>query len=176
MTIWISLSLHRCQGTLPVGSERNNLDLIDFLLMFGVICDQRTGRSHGKPDEDSIIVRDRIVLGDFKRLYGGGVNGWHIHETLKLNYICVHGMIKLVLFDVRPDSTTKGNLMEIFFGDDNYCMVHIPCGIANASKGMTYPFAISCNVASEAHNPNLKYKRIDPHSGEIPYDWARKDF
>ena len=137
------------------------------------IPDERGTILHGIRSDNILTPFGEVY---FKRLYGGGVNGWHIHETLKLNYICVHGMIKLVLFDVRPDSTTKGNLMEIFFGDDNYCMVHIPCGIANASKGMTYPFAISCNVASEAHNPNLKYKRIDPHSGEIPYDWARKDF
>jgi len=41
---------------------------------------------------------------------------------------------------------------------------------------MTSPFAIFCNVASEPHNPNLKYKRIDPHSGEIPYDWSKKNF
>ena len=137
------------------------------------IPDERGTILHGIRSDNILTPFGEVY---FKRLYGGVVNGWHIHETLKLNYICVHGMIKLVLFDVRPDSTTKGNLMEIFFGDDNYCMVHIPCGIANASKGMTYPFAISCNVASEAHNPNLKYKRIDPHSGEIPYDWARKDF
>lgn len=136
------------------------------------------------PDERGTIlhgVRNDNILSDFgevyfKKLYGGVVNGWHIHETLKLNYMCIHGMIKLVLFDTRPDSPTKGILQEVFFGDHNYCLVHIPCGIANASKGMTYPYAISCNVASEAHNPNLKYKRIDPHSGEIPYSWERKDF
>ena len=67
-------------------------------------------------------------------------------------------------------------IQEIFFGDDNYCMVHIPPGIANGSKGMTDPFAIMCNVASEPHNPDIKYLRIDPHSGEIPYDWSRKDY
>lgn len=137
------------------------------------IPDERGTILHGIRSDNILTPFGEVY---FKRLYGGVVNGWHVHETLKLNYICVHGMIKLVLFDVRPDSPTKGNLMEIFFGDDNYCMVHIPCGIANASKGMTYPFAISCNVASEAHNPNLKYKRIDPHSGEIPYSWERKDF
>lgn len=137
------------------------------------IPDERGTILHGIRSDNILTPFGEVY---FKRLYGGVVNGWHIHETLKLNYICIHGMIKLVLFDTRADSPTKGNLTEIFFGDDNYCMVHIPCGIANASKGMTYPYAISCNVASEAHNPNLKYKRIDPHSKEIPYDWARKDF
>jgi len=136
------------------------------------------------PDERGTIMHgvraDNILnpFGEvyFKKLYGGVVNGWHIHEKLVLNYICIEGVIKLVLYDMRENSPTYKNLQEIFFGDDNYCLVHIPPGVASGSKGMTYPYALICNVASEPHDPSLKYKRIDPHSGEIPYDWDRKDF
>ena len=136
------------------------------------------------PDERGTImhgVRSDAMLNPFgevyfKKLYFEVVNGWHVHETLMLNYICISGMIKLALYDMRRDSPTHNALQEIFIGDDNYCLVHIPPGVANGSKGMTAPFSILCNVASEPHNPNIKYKRIDPHSGEIPYDWARKDF
>lgn len=112
----------------------------------------------------------------FKKLYAGVVNGWHVHETLALNYICIQGMIKLVLYDMREKSSTYRQLQEVYLGDDNYCLVRIPPGIANASKGMSAPYAILCNIASEPHNPAIRYKRIDPHSGEIPYDWKRKDF
>ena len=136
------------------------------------------------PDERGTImhgVRKENLVNDFgevyfKKLYKEVINGWHIHETLQLNYICLTGMIKLVLFDVREKSPTKGILQEVFFGDENYCLVHIPAGIANGSKGLYAPFSLLCNIASEPHNPSLKYKRIDPHSEEIPYDWARKDF
>jgi hypothetical protein len=41
---------------------------------------------------------------------------------------------------------------------------------------MTDPFALMVNVASEPHDPAIKYLRIDPHSGEIPYKWARRDY
>ena len=136
------------------------------------------------PDERGTIlhgVRSDTMLSPFgevyfKKLYAGVVNGWHVHETLELNYICLTGMIKLVLYDLRPDSPTRGTLQEVFYGDDNYCLVHVPCGVANGSKGMGEPFSLMCNVASQAHDPSLRYRRIDPHSGEIPYDWARKDF
>jgi len=136
------------------------------------------------PDERGTImhgVRSDNILNDFgevyfKKLYAGVVNGWHVHETLFLNYICIFGMIKLVLYDMRKDSPTKGKLQEIFFGDDNYCLVHIPPGIANGSKGLWSPYSISVNVSSEPHNPEIKYLRIDPHSREIPYDWARRDY
>jgi len=33
----------------------------------------------------------------FEKLYRGVINGWHVHEKLILNYICLAGMIKLVL-------------------------------------------------------------------------------
>lgn len=136
------------------------------------------------PDERGTImhgVRRDTMLSEFgevyfKKLYYGVVNGWHVHERLTLNYICLVGMIKLVLCDMRPNSPTQGRIHEIFFGDDNYCLVHIPAGIANGTKGMSEPFALMTNVASEPHDPSIKYRRIDPHSGEIPYDWARHDF
>lgn len=37
-------------------------------------------------------------------------------------------------------------------------------------------FVLVCNVASEPHNSDIKYLRIDPHSKEVPYNWSRKDF
>ena len=112
----------------------------------------------------------------FKKLYAGVINGWHVHETLILNYICISGMVKLVLYDLREHSPTRGRLQEIYFGEDNYCRVHIPPGVANASQGLSAPYAIFCNIASEPHNPAVRYRRIDPHTGDIPYDWTRRDF
>lgn len=136
------------------------------------------------PDERGTImhgIRSDNILNDFgevyfKKLYQGVINGWHVHEKLILNYICISGMIKLVLYDMRENSPTKGKLQEIFFGEDNYCLVHIPPGIANGSKGIWSPYSILVNVASEPHNPSIKYQRIDPHSNIIPYNWDRKDF
>lgn len=136
------------------------------------------------PDERGTImhgVRNDNILNEFgevyfKKLYYGIINGWHVHEKLVLNYICIYGNMKLVLVDMREDSKTKHFCQEIYFGDDNYCMVHIPPGVANASKSVVQPFSIMTNIASLPHDPNLKYKRICPHSGEIPYDWNRKDY
>lgn len=137
------------------------------------IADERGTIMHGVRRDTQLNEFGEVY---FKKLYFGVVNGWHVHEQLILNYICLFGMIKLVLCDMRPSSPTKAEVQEIFFGDDNYCLVHIPAGIANGTKGMTDPFALMTNVASHAHDPALKYVRIDPHSGEIPYDWARRDF
>lgn len=136
------------------------------------------------PDERGTImhgVRCDNIKNDFgevyfKKLYSGIINGWHVHETLTLNYICIFGNIKLVLVDLREDSETYQVCQEVYFGDDHYCLVHIPPGIANASKSVVQPFSIMTNIASLPHDPNLKYQRICPHSEEIPYDWDKKDY
>jgi dTDP-4-dehydrorhamnose 3,5-epimerase len=112
----------------------------------------------------------------FKKIYSGIINGWHVHETMTLNYLCVEGMMRTVLYDMRDGSPTKGKIQEVYYGDDNYVLLHIPPGVANASESITSSHSLMCNIASEPHNPNLKYKRIDPRSGEIPFDWAKKNF
>lgn len=137
------------------------------------IADERGTIYHGVRADQ---LRNNFGEVYFKKIYKGVINGWHTHESLYLNYLCIYGMVKLVLFDMRKDSPTYRNLQEIFIGEDNYCMVHIPPGVANGSKGMGNPFSIMCNICSEAHNPAIKYLRIDPASDEIPYDWARRDY
>ena len=137
------------------------------------IPDQRGTIMHG--------VRSDNILNDFgevyfKKLYNDIINGWHVHERLILNYICIYGMMKVVLFDMRKDSPTNGVIQEVFMGDDNYILLHIPAGIANASTVISGDFAIFCNVASQPHEPGIKYKRIDPFSSEIPYDWSQRNY
>lgn len=143
------------------------------ILALRKIPDERGAIYHGVRNDQLLNSFGEVY---FSKIYKDAIKGWHVHESLELNYICVSGMIKLALCDMRPKSKTKGVIEEIFMGEDNYVLVHIPPGIANGSKGISSPFALVCNVASEAHNPNLKYRRIDPNSNEIPYDWKRKDF
>ncbi len=137
------------------------------------IADERGTIMHGVRSDNALSPFGEVY---FKRLYEGVVNGFHVHEKLELNYICLVGMIKLVLCDLREASPTRGVIQEVFMGDDHYVLTHIPPGIANGMKGMTAPWALVCNVASHPHDPALQYRRIDPHSGEIPYSWDRKDF
>jgi dTDP-4-dehydrorhamnose 3,5-epimerase len=112
----------------------------------------------------------------FKRLRSGIINGWHVHDSLQLNYICVNGALRLVLCDLRPDSPTFNEIQEIVMGAENYVLVHIPNGVANATETLSFPDSLLCNIASQAHNPDLKYRRIDPQSKEIPFDWNKKNF
>jgi dTDP-4-dehydrorhamnose 3,5-epimerase len=99
------------------------------------------------------------------------VKGWHQHRDMTLNYACVNGRIKLVLYDDREGSSTRGALLELFLGPDDYSLVVIPPGIWNGMKGMSEPPALVANCATHPHDPS-RTSRLDPFDNHIPYDWA----
>ena len=103
--------------------------------------------------------------------YPGVIKAWHIHKEMTLNNACIAGMIKLVLYDNRHNSKTKGTIMETFIGEQNYCLVQIPPGITNGYKAYGNNMAILANCATMPHDKSeLVY--IDPFDNDIPYDWS----
>jgi dTDP-4-dehydrorhamnose 3,5-epimerase len=109
----------------------------------------------------------------FSVVYPGVVKGWHIHKEMVLNYACVAGMIKLVLYDDRAESPTHGQLQEIFLGEQNYALVRVPSGVWNGFKGIGTDPAIVANCATIPHDP-AEIARMDPFENHIPYDWSLK--
>jgi dTDP-4-dehydrorhamnose 3,5-epimerase len=107
----------------------------------------------------------------FSTVYPGVVKGWHKHSGMTLNYACIHGRVKLALFDDRDGSPTKGELMEIFLGPDNHSLVQIPPGVWNGFKGMGAETSIVANCATQPHDPSGSI-RLDPFDNDIPYDWG----
>src|SRR5215510_15302507 len=58
----------------------------------------------------------------FSTIYKDVIKGWHLHREMTLNYACVHGRIKLVIYDDRETSPTRGSLMEAYLGTDNHAL------------------------------------------------------
>ena len=109
-------------------------------------------------------------------VYSGVVKGWHFHRIQSDNMTCVVGMIKLVLYDSREQSPTKGAVMEQFVGVHRPALVHIPPLVYHGFKGVSEEEAMILNCPTEPYNPKAPDEyRVDPHSREIPYDWSRKD-
>ena len=107
----------------------------------------------------------------FSTVYQGVVKGWHRHREMTLNYACISGRVKLVLYDDREGSATRGELMEIFLGPDNHSLVIIPPEVWNGFKGMSPEPGIIANCCTHPHDPS-RSSRLDPFDNHIPYDWA----
>lgn len=109
----------------------------------------------------------------FSCVYPGAIKAWHIHRRMVLNYAVPFGRIKFVLYDDRPQSPTRGELMELFLGQDNYCLVTVPPMVWNGFKGLGSETAIVANCASIPHDP-AEIDRTDPFDPAIPYQWEIK--
>jgi dTDP-4-dehydrorhamnose 3,5-epimerase len=107
----------------------------------------------------------------FSGVYPGAIKAWHIHTRMTLKYAVPVGMIKLVLYDDRPDSPTRGELNELFVGESNYSLVTVPPHVWNGFKGIGTVSALVANCATEPHDPE-EIQRMDPFSPRIPYDWS----
>lgn len=108
--------------------------------------------------------------------YPGVVKGWHYHKKQTDHFVIVKGMMKVVLYDERPDSPTKGTLNEFFMGERNPILITIPPGVWHGMKCISQEPAMLVNTPTEPYD----YKepdevRADPHKSHIPYDWSRKD-
>jgi dTDP-4-dehydrorhamnose 3,5-epimerase len=107
----------------------------------------------------------------FSTVYKDAIKGWHRHSDITLNYACIFGRVKLVIYDDRPKSSTRGALVEQFLGPDHYALVQIPPGLWNGFKGMSDPYAIMANCCTHPHDPRYRTERLDPFDNDIPYDW-----
>ena len=108
--------------------------------------------------------------------YPGAVKAWHYHKKQTDNLVCIHGMMKIVLYDSRDDSPTKGMINEFFVGIHNPLLIQVPPLVMHGFKCISENEALVVNVPTEVyvyHNPD-EY-RVPPHTREIPYDWERKD-
>ena len=106
----------------------------------------------------------------FTSIYRDVIKGWHRHADMTLNYACPWGRVKLVLYDDRDESPTRGNLMERFLGPDDYSLIVIPPLVWNGLKGMD-PISLVANCATHTHDP-ARTERRDPLTSDIPYDWG----
>jgi dTDP-4-dehydrorhamnose 3,5-epimerase len=135
------------------------------------IADERGTIFHMLRSSDPHFIQFGEIY--FSTVYFGVIKGWHLHREMTLNYACISGRIKLVIYDERADSPTRGELMEVFLGPDNYSLVTIPPGVWNGFKGMSQPDAMVANCCTHAHDP-ARSSRLDPFTNHIPYDWAVK--
>ncbi|MCA1567957.1 MAG: dTDP-4-dehydrorhamnose 3,5-epimerase family protein [Acidobacteria bacterium] len=109
----------------------------------------------------------------FSVVYPGVIKAWHIHSRMTLNYACVVGMIKLVLYDDREGSPTRDTVQEIYLGESNYALVKIPPEVWNGFKGVGGQPAVVANCSTIPHDPQ-EIRRMDPLDNHIPFDWSLK--
>jgi dTDP-4-dehydrorhamnose 3,5-epimerase len=108
--------------------------------------------------------------------YPGVVKGWHYHKIQTDHFIVVKGMMKVVLYDMRENSSTKGEINEFFMGELNPMLITIPPGVLHGMKCISEEIAFLINIPTEIYEyGDPDEHRVAAHDNDIPYDWGRKD-
>ncbi len=108
-------------------------------------------------------------------VYPGVVKGWHFHKQQTDNLCIIKGMAKVVVYDDRPNSPTRGEVQEFFLGEQNPLLLVIPPNVLHGMKGIgTEPaYMINCPTEPYNHEQPDEFRRPwnDP---AIPYNWGLK--
>ena len=98
------------------------------------------------------------------------IKAWHFHKLMTLNYAVVHGSIKLVLYDDRDESKTKGTIQEIILSNENHYLVSIPPKIWNGFCSSNNKHAILANCSDIPHDKE-EIIRLPFDDPKFPYKW-----
>ncbi len=135
-----------------------------------------------REDWKEFLEGDRIVQANLSFSYLGIVRGWHRHVKGQVDYfIVLRGALKICAYDDRRESSTKGQLDEIFASGEKLQIVRIPGHYWHGTKafGQEPALTVYCvNRLYDYKNPDEERRPwndpsiIDPKTGK-PYDWNK---
>ena len=135
-----------------------------------IISDDRGSVMHMLRSDSKIFKNFGEIY--FSTILNKKIKAWHLHKEATLNYVCLKGEVKLVLYDDRKNSPSKGQIEEIILSPINYNLITIPNNIWNGFKGLDKEESIIANCLTLPHNEK-EMVRVDPFSDKINYDWSK---
>ena len=133
-----------------------------------IISDNRGKVMHMLRNDSKIFKKFGEIY--FSTIYHQSIKGWHLHKESVLNYVCIKGKVKLVLFDDRKESSTKAIYQELTLSPEDYFLVTIPPNIWNGFKGLDKGESIIANCLTLPHNEK-EMVRKDPFDKSFNYKW-----
>ena len=139
----------------------------------GIIITPLKKITHPRGDLFHIIKKSSAGYIDFGEAYittiiKNEIKGWKKHHRMTLNLVVPAGEIRIVIFDGRNYSSTKGEFQEIVLSKENYLRLTIPPQLWVAFQGVSDNTNMLFNIADIEHDPsetsNLEIK-------EITYAW-----
>ena len=123
-----------------------------------------------------VMRKDSATFHSFGEAYFSKINediikGWKYHKTMKQNFCVPYGKLKLVLFDDRENSKTRGHINEVILDDsENYKRVTIPENIWYSFKCLSANYCLLLNIANIKHKQN-EALHMELDNNLIPYKW-----
>lgn len=106
-------------------------------------------------------------------LLPGGISAWHAHEVTTDRIFVNTGLIKVVLYDARPESPTFGKIDEFRCGALRPMLIIVPPRVWHGVQNFTNEPAALLNIVDRAYQyDDPDHWRIPLDSPEIPYKFS----
>ena len=107
----------------------------------------------------------------FSEIFPGIVKAWRMQTEKTQNLAVPINKIRLVIYDSRPNSITRGNIKEYKIGrPHHYNLIHIPPMLWYGFQALGDQTALIANCSDQPHNPEEK-ELLPADSDHIPYQW-----
>lgn len=112
-----------------------------------------------------------VMQTSYSETHPGIIKGFHVHNYWEV-WCVIKGEAKVVLHDMRPNSSTVGQTDIIFTGENDMMAIAIPGEVAHGYQPLDgKPMGIIYH-ASEAYNAENPTIRTIPYdSPDINFDW-----
>lgn len=133
-----------------------------------VIRDERGQVMHMMRCDDAIFKQFGEIY--FSVVNPGIIKGWKRHSRMTQYLAVPRGDIKLVIYDDRAKSPTKGNIEEIFMGEKDYKLMCIPPMVWYGFGCEGQQPAMIANCSDIPHHP-AESEVMPLEDARIPYSW-----
>ncbi len=110
----------------------------------------------------------------FSEVLPGAVKAWKRHSTQTQNLVVPVGRVRLVIYDDRQASATRGNLQEIELGrPDAYLRLRIPPHLWYGFTCISDSPALLVNCTDQPHDSS-ESELLSLNDPSIPYLWNKQ--
>jgi dTDP-4-dehydrorhamnose 3,5-epimerase len=126
-----------------------------------------------------ILRCDEGIFKKFGQVYmttakPGVVKAWHYHKKQDDHFVCVHGVMRVALYDARKKSPTYKEVNEFILSLEDPMLVKIPKEVYHGFKCISPDEALIINIPTESYDYKKPDEfRLDAYDNDIPYDWRK---
>ena len=125
-------------------------------------CDERGYLLEVLRDDDGLL--SRFGQSTYTLTYPGVIKAFHWHRHQDDLWFIAQGEARVVLYDLREDSPTKGVTQVIYAGEHRPLLILIPAGVAHGYQ------VLGSKPLGLFYHTTRSYDPRDPDEERIPYD------
>ncbi len=113
---------------------------------------------------------DPLTFAYFFTVRPGSIKGWGLHRKHEDRYFVIFGEMEVVMYDDRPESTTRGAVSRVVLSEYQRQLMNIPAGIWHATHNIGSKDVVVVNFPTQPYdheNPD-KY-RLPLNTDLIPF-------